>query len=73
MADGTRLVDEIDLAFHYPSEVQMKYTTPAGALHHERIDKEMGYASVIGIGIASLYGATLASNFYTSPSELAKS
>lgn len=43
MADGTRLVDEIDLAFHYPSEVQMKYTTPAGALHHERIDKEMGY------------------------------
>ncbi|KAK0708106.1 hypothetical protein B0H67DRAFT_648205 [Lasiosphaeris hirsuta] len=75
MADGTRPVDDIDLACDYPSEVQMGYTTPAGALHHERIDKEMGYldqrvlcASVIGISIASLYGA-LANSSYTTSSE----
>lgn len=42
MADGGRAVDDIDLAFDYPSEAQATYTTPAG-YHRERIDKEMGY------------------------------
>lgn len=42
MADGGRAVDDIDLAFDYPSEAQATYTTPAG-YQRERIDKEMGY------------------------------
>lgn len=42
MADGGRAVDDIDLAFDYPSDVQATYTLPAG-MHHARIDKEMGY------------------------------
>jgi len=42
MADGGRAVDDIDLAFDYPSEMQETYTTPAGA-HQARVDKEMGY------------------------------
>lgn len=30
MADGGRAVDDIDLAFDYPSEMQATYTTPSG-------------------------------------------
>ncbi|KAK0617004.1 hypothetical protein B0T14DRAFT_498110 [Immersiella caudata] len=65
MADGGRAVDDIDLAFDYPSEMQETYTTPAG-MHQARVDKEMGYpdqrvlyALVGGIGIVSLYGAVM--------------
>ena len=61
MPDGGRAVDDIDLAFDYPSEVQATYTTPAG-VHRERIDKEMGYPDqrilyglVAGVGIIGLY------------------
>jgi hypothetical protein len=42
MADGGRAVDDIDLAFDYPSEAQATYTTPAG-YQQARMDKEMGY------------------------------
>lgn len=42
MADGGKAVDDIDLAFDYPSEMQATYTTPSG-VHQTRLDKEMGY------------------------------
>jgi len=42
MADGGRAVDDIDLAFDYPSEAQATYTTPAG-YEQAWMDKEMGY------------------------------
>ncbi|KAK5661614.1 hypothetical protein OQA88_9714 [Cercophora sp. LCS_1] len=67
MADGGRAADDIDLAFDYPSEMQATYTTPSG-VHQQRLDKEMGYpdqrllyATVVGVGLAGLYGA-LSSN-----------
>ncbi|KAK4444534.1 hypothetical protein QBC34DRAFT_385225 [Podospora aff. communis PSN243] len=63
MADGGRAVDDIDLAFDYPSEMQETYTTPAG-VHQARVDKEMGYpdqrvlyAIIGGLGLVGLYGA----------------
>ncbi len=43
MADGGRAADDIELAFDYPSESQVNYTTPGGIKHQEFIDKEMGY------------------------------
>jgi len=42
MADGGKAVDDIDLAFDYPSEMQATYTMPSG-VHQTRLDKEMGY------------------------------
>ncbi|KAK0751237.1 hypothetical protein B0T18DRAFT_425911 [Schizothecium vesticola] len=63
MADGGRAVDDIDLAFDWPSEVQATYTTPAG-YEQARMDKEMGYPDqrllyglIAGIGLAALYSA----------------